>query len=129
MTPGDRESRERSREGGKHQHQGTLSRSVLLQWDPSCAGTSEKCAEAPRIVLVKEGGRSTYSQLPALLDGELPGVGARHQGLPTLSFRGLSWLLSFSWSVSSRGKPQEHVWGSCPKRKLPIAAGLKSRVR
>lgn len=59
-------------------------RSLLPQWESSCAGASEKCAEPPRIVLVKEGDRNIYPQLPALHDGEPPGVEARHQGLPTL---------------------------------------------
>lgn len=95
MESDPRRQREQGEEQGRREAPapGYLIKVNAAEWDPSCAGTSEMCGEDPRIVLVKEGGRSIYSQLPALLDGELPGVGARHQGLPTLPFRGLSWLL------------------------------------
>lgn len=106
-----------SREGGKHRHMGARLRSLLRWWEPSCAGTAEKCAELSRIVLLKDRGMSIYPRQPGPLGGPLPGLGAGHGVLPALPVRGLSWLLQLQLvpegskvcAPSKQGAPH-HSW-------------------
>lgn len=119
VTPGSRSERAgRGKEG--HTSTGGKEGHFCCSGIPVALEPLRSVQTPPRIVLAKEGDRSIYPQLPALHDGEPPGVGARPQGLPTLpsALQGTE-LASAASAVRSRSKPWAYVWGPCPGRKVP----------
>ena len=115
------------REQGKEKD--TLPGQCCYSGSPVVLGHLRSVQNPPQLILWKKVARTLiHSPQLCLMESCLEwGPGTRgYLPCPSEDWAG---FCSFSESVSSRGKLWAHAWGLHPRRKLPIAAILKSRVR